>query len=83
MSRNKMYDEILASIKEDFKAFDFTKYGLSDNNKIYKNISDLLDRMQAVMKLKTQIILKMIYLWVTSLNPKSLGLSLGRVFCLE
>jgi hypothetical protein len=52
MSRNKMYDEILASIKEDFKAFDFTKYGLSDNIKIYKNISDLLDRMQAVYEAK-------------------------------
>ncbi len=52
MSRNKMYDEILINLKNDFKAVDFAAYGLSDNDKIYKNICDLLDRMQAVYEAK-------------------------------
>jgi len=52
MSRNKMYDEILVNLKNEFATVDFETYGLSDNEKIYKNICDLLDRMQAVYEAK-------------------------------
>jgi hypothetical protein len=52
MSRNKMYDEILTNLKNEFATVDFATYGLSDNEKIYKNICDLLDRMQAVYEAK-------------------------------
>jgi hypothetical protein len=52
MSRNKMYDEILVNLKNEFATVDFATYGLSDNEKIYKNICDLLDRMQAVYEAK-------------------------------
>jgi hypothetical protein len=52
MSRNKMYDEILTNLKNEFATVDFATYGLSDNEKIYKNICDLLNRMQAVYEAK-------------------------------
>lgn len=47
-----MYDEILTNLKNEFATVDFATYGLSDNEKIYKNICDLLDRMQAVYEAK-------------------------------
>jgi hypothetical protein len=47
-----MYDEILVNLKNEFATVDFATYGLSDNEKIYKNICDLLDRMQAVYEAK-------------------------------
>ena len=34
MSRNKMYDEILTNLKNEFATVDFATYGLSDNEKI-------------------------------------------------
>ncbi len=47
-----MYDEILVNLKNEFATVDFATYCLSDNEKIYKNICDLLDRMQAVYEAK-------------------------------
>ena len=51
MSRNKMYDEILVNLKNDFATVDFANYGLSDNEKIYTNICDEIWRLKWILKL--------------------------------